>query len=316
MRRWISLTLAPTSLLLVVLAAGAWPAPNAERSAQVVILRRTAVRSYEDVAEEARWQIRARLQLLDPGSLAPSELLTWLRKRSPDVVIAIGQGAYDRLEATQLSALPFPLLHSYVYHRAQADHHEIPTRVPPAVVFETLKTAVPWARRMGVFASPDRAPLMLLMAATAALHGLDLVPIFARSAHEALTVLRRKTHGLDALWLLNDLRLMTRQTTQYAVALQFRQRLPLVSSSQRQVVLGTLLSLDYPPHRVGQVLAAETNRLLRTAGTRARSRQRSGLTSGRIFGSQAARITVNAAAARHLGISLAKLRALGAEVVH
>jgi ABC-type uncharacterized transport system substrate-binding protein len=91
------------------------------------------------------------------------------------------------------------------------------------------------------------------------------------------------------------------QVFQYALVLQFRNRIPLMGATRRHAVQGALFALDCAPYSLGQQAAIAANQLLAGQEPRPAAAQ--------------ARLSLNLSTARRIGAEVAVLRSRAAEAL-
>lgn len=305
-----------------------------QRTPLVVVVRRPGLRPYQLLAEEFGDHVRALVRVVAARKAGGPSLRRWLQHSKPDLVLAIGQLAYDLLRrptprgpALPLSRRP-PLLYAFVYHRQATTDQGIPARIAPSHLLQALRAARPRLRRVAALCSPDTKWLVDAAASHGSALSLVVEPLVARSPAGAIAQLRRLDRGVEALWLLTDLKLLSPQVLQYAIALQFRRRIPLLTASRHHAARGALLALDYDPALLGRQAAELVNHLLGHSARRkplrnvAPTGRRRAITNARLqvlagpYGSATPRLTVNAATAQRIGVGLSELRRAGAEMLH
>ncbi len=289
----------------------------ARRTPLVVVVRRPGLRPYQQVAEEFREHVRAIVQVRSTANRSGA-LLRFLEARQPDLVLAVGQRAYDLLRGVP----KLPLIHAYVYHRQRIEHSGVHVRVAPSRVISAFRLAKPTLKHLTVLASKRSRWLIdaARLAARRARVGLDV--LYARSPARAVSRLSRLPPTAEGLWLFPDLAVLSPQVLQVAIGLQFRRRMPLLATTRQHVAGGALFALDYGPTVVGRQAAALAEGLLQRRPMRRRAkrsgrRHRATLRIGEgPYGAKAPRLTVNAQTAKRIGVSLARLRAGATEVLH
>lgn len=277
--------------LVVGLSAVAQAAPT-----RVLLVKRAGVTAYEEVAEEFSERCRVRAQVI---SFADDDLP--LRKRTwsaDDLVVTVGQEALDRLRGTPariIPALAFATPPGLVGP---------PTAPAPELLLKLLRR---WRGKklgaVGLIYGPRSGARVAKIAHTADRLGVRLLAVRAASGPEAVRRLRELAPQIGALWLPGDPDVVTPQLFQYALRLQLERRLPLVAATRQQVHSGALLAADFSPRHIGRVAAELANRLLGGAPLPPNAHDESG-----------ARITVNGAVARRLGLDLGPLLRAGAQV--
>lgn len=256
---------AGTALLLALSWTALQPLPARARAPEsvdrrqphVTVVRRGGCPHYEKVVEEFRGRTRAAVTVLTARPGAGAALRRRLGRSRPDLLLAVGQTAYDLVREENT-----PVVHAVVYHRVLPKHHGVPARVPARIVLATFRRARPELRHVGVLHGPDSAGALAGARDAAARLDVKLIDLPATSPAEAIGVLRRMDRRVQGLWLLADLQVLTPQVFQYALGLQLRRGVPLMGVVARHVRQGALFALQYDPHDVGRRAARLTTWLL------------------------------------------------------
>jgi ABC-type uncharacterized transport system substrate-binding protein len=111
---------------------------------------------------------------------------------------------------------------------------------------------------------------------------------------------------VEALWLPGDTDVVTPQVFQYALQLQLERGVPLIAATRQQVHSGALVAVDFDPRDAGRAAAELANRYLEGETPTA--------SVERVDTYRGARITVNRAVARRLGVDQRALEQLGARI--
>jgi ABC-type uncharacterized transport system substrate-binding protein len=182
-----------------------------------------------------------------------------------------------------------------------------PAAPQPELLLRVLTTARPSVRTLGaVYGRRSESTVQSTLQAAERL-GLRLVATRVSSGPQAVRALHElvEKSAISAIWLPGDTDVISPQVFQYALRLQLERRLPVAAATRQQVHSGALLAVDFNPRAAGRAAAELANRLL------------DGEPIGKdkdfeIYGG--ARISVNAGAARLLGIDTTALEQLGAKV--
>lgn len=283
--------------LALALVVGLGPRARAEPM-QVLVVKRAGVTAYEEVTEEFGERCRVRARVVSFGDETLRNLGN-LKLSPDDVVVTVGQEALDALAGSPARIIPtlaFELPRGLVG----------PPAAPPPELILKLLTAARDQRlhRVGVVYGPRAGELMAQAQRAAARLGLQLVATRADSGPEAVRLLRKLAPTVDALWLPGDTDVITPQVFQYALRLQLERGLPVAAATRQQVHSGALVAADFSPRDAGRIAAELANRVLGGAA----------LPAGDVDLSGTARVTVNGAVARRLGIDTAALVRLGARI--
>lgn len=269
-----------------------------------VVLHRRGLAVYEEIAQSFRARLRTPVKVVALSGDLTTLAIPRVRALRPDLVFALGQSAYDLARTARLR----PLVYAYVFRDGMSVDFGIHVQVRPDHVLETLKGLQPRAKQLALLYGPSTAWIAEAARVYAKQAHLEIHPLQATGTRNALSKLRRLPNTADALWLVADLDLMSEQVVRYAIALQFRRRMPLIAPSQQHVQRGALVSLDYAPDQIAQQATRVASRLLlKTRGPqRARELARWASRSSR-WGRGPARISVNALTAERIDIALTRM---------
>ncbi len=281
--------------LAALLAASAWADPPRD----VVLLKRAGITAYEEVSEEFgdRCRVRARVVSFgDEGALGVRDGIN-----RGDLVVTVGQEALDAVAGVGARVIPTLAFHT--------PHGLVgpPAAPTPELLLRVLATARPGIRVVGAVYGPRSLDMVQATAEAARRLGLTLLARPVTSGPEAVRALHQmaERHAIHAIWLPGDTDVITPQVFQYALRLQLERGLPVVAATRQQVHSGALVAVDFSPRAAGRVAAELANRLLdgKTIGE-----------AGDVDLYGGARITVNATAARRLGVDTQPLLRMGAKV--
>jgi ABC transporter substrate binding protein len=289
----VGLTRAITFAGLTAATAAAGDAPR-----DVVLLKRAGVTAYEEVSEEFGDRCRVRAKVVSFGDEGAHGVRDRINRG--DVVVTVGQEALDAVTGVGARVIPTLAFHT---PRGLIGPPAAPT---PELLLKVLATARPGVKIVGAVYGPRSEETALVTAEAARRLGLTLLASRARSGPEAVRALRALAEkAIDAIWLPGDTDVITPQVFQYALRLQLERGMPVVAATRQQVHSGALLAVDFSPRAAGRVAAELANRVLEGRGIGDGS-------DVDLYGG--ARVTVNAMAARRLGVDPEPLLRLGAKI--
>jgi hypothetical protein len=281
---------------LAVISTSAWAAGDSPR--EVVLLKRAGVTAYEEVSEEFGDRCRVRARVVSFGDEGARHVRDRINRS--DLVVTVGQEALDAVTGVAARVIPTLAFHT---PRGMVGPPAAPT---PELLLRVLSTARPGVKVVGAVYGPRSEEAAQATADAARRLGLQLLSKRAATGPEAVRTLHQLAQkNIDAIWLPGDTDVITPQVFQYALRLQLERGMPVVAATRQQVHSGALVAVDFSPRAAGRVAAELANRLL----------------EGRSIGDSSdvdwwggARITVNATAARRLGIDVDPLVKLGAKI--
>lgn len=213
---------------------GLW-APAA-RSADVVVVKSKDLRLFDKVLQGFRAVYKGSLDIVSAtGDLAdPGRLAAAVKSRGAKTVLALGTGAVKRLRS---SLHDVPIVFCMVPNAAQkklvgGNITGIDMETPPAKQLKAYHRLMPAIKRIGVIYNEQLTGAFVKRAAQAADSlGLTLVAVKVGSRKEVPRALEAVVQNSDALWLIRDAMVMTRELFRRALMLQFEKKLPLLVQS-------------------------------------------------------------------------------------
>jgi hypothetical protein len=288
-------------LVALLQAAGgvAWAeARQGHGATEVVLVKRAGVTAYEEVSEEfgERCRVRARVISFGDEGFAPERG----RIGPGEVVVTVGQEALDAV----LGSAAQRVIPTLAFHTPPGLLGP-PASPTPELILRVLAAARPQMKVVGTVYGPRSEALVEAARRAGAHMGVVVLATRVGDGPAALRALVKLAPRIHAIWLPGDTDVITPQVFQYALRLQLERGLPVVAATRQQVHSGALLAVDFSPRAAGRVAAELANRLL----------DGKNIDNGAdvdLYGG--ARITVNATAARRLGIDAEPLIRMGAKV--
>jgi putative tryptophan/tyrosine transport system substrate-binding protein len=136
--------------------------------------------------------------------------------------------------------------------------------VSAAAQLSRIREALPGAMRVGVLYDPDKSAAFVAAAERAAgKSGIRLVPAVVRDPREVAVVFRTIRDDVDALWLIPDSTVVTRESFEVLALQSAESKVPLVAFAEAFARQGALLALYPDPGAVGAECADLAGRILR-----------------------------------------------------
>jgi putative ABC transport system substrate-binding protein len=186
------------------------------------------------------------------GPLAdPSKLASAVRKERPKVILAVGLQAAKSLKA-EISDIPivFCMAMHPVQNKLKGRNTTGVELEPwPKEQLQAFRSAIPRLKRLGIIYDPDRTGRFVEQAKVAATSlGMKLVARKVDDRKEVLGALKALTKESDALWLIRDATVLTREFFNHTLIVQVEEKLPLLAYSPQFVKKGAVCSYatDYP----------------------------------------------------------------------
>lgn len=240
------------AVILSLLAPG--PAPG-QFGSSIVILQSSKRSAYQEVVSGFTQTVTGIGSSLFDVS-GDQQHLQNIRQRigsgpaRPAAILAVGTPAatFARREFPDIP-LVFCLITNPERHRLFGPNVTgVSLQVDPREQLETLAQAVPSVKRIGVIYNPDiSSPLIEKGNAAARELGLILVEQRIHGLKEIANAIKDMMWLVDALWMIPDPSVVSKESFQYLLQTSIERRIPLIAFSEGFVKGGALLALapDY-----------------------------------------------------------------------
>lgn len=228
------------------------------------------------------------------------KVLEDIRAENPAAIVTIGTLAtrvvlHERWDA--------PIVYSMVLYPESSGIVAGPGRaltgasldVPLATQFETLRTLLPKAKRVGVVYDPSQTGQVVAMAPAAARRqGFELQAVAVENPSDAMRAVERLLADVDVLWSVADGTVFTADTSSAIILAALQARVPLFGLSDAHVRSGALAALSCDYGDIGAQTAELVLRVL--GGAAARDVPRTA--------PRKAALHLNLRTARHIGVDV------------
>jgi len=277
-------------LALVLLAC------RAEAAQKILVVQSLRIGPYEEAVRGLRSSIDGNIKKLVLSDLEGVDVTKVVRGERPDVIVAIGTDTMNRVRRIK----DIPIVHLMVFdpQGTLTDGENITgigMHVGPERQLTSAQKIMPRLKRVGILYNPARSgSLFRRTQATARSLGIDLVAKEVRSSREVLNLLEDMKGNIEAFLMLPDTTVVTPDTVEHLLLFSLKNKIPIITFSDKYVEMGALMALDIDPFDLGKQ-AGEIVRKIQL-GTSPASIPRNEPHS--------AAITINNKIARKLGLSL------------
>lgn len=278
-------------IFIMLLLAG-----SGEAAQKVLILQSVRVAPYEEAVKGLRSVASGSVKRLVLSDLEGVDIAKAVRNERPDVIVAIGTDAMIRVKRIK----DIPIIYLMVFDPQNtltvgSNITGIGIHVAPDRQLASAQKVMPRLKRVGTLYNPSQSgALFRKTQATARSLGIDLVAREVRSSRDVLKVIEGMKGDIEAFLMLPDTTVVTPDTVEYLLLFSLKNRIPIITFSDKYVEMGAIMALDVDPYDLGRQ-AGEMVRKIQS-GTSPESIPRSDPRS--------AVITINSKIARKLGLSL------------
>ena len=205
-----------------------------------------AVAGFQSVYKGSISTLVMKGSLADPGKLADA-----VRKERPKAILAVGLRAAKALKA-EISDIPivFCMAMHPVQNKLKSDNSTGVDLEPKAKSqLLAFKSVIPGLKRVGIIYDPKRTGRFVNGAKKAATEaGLTLVAKPVDERKDVPGALNDLTTKAQALWLIRDATVLTREFFNHTLIVQFEKKMPLLAYSEQFVRKGAVCSFaaTYP----------------------------------------------------------------------
>jgi putative ABC transport system substrate-binding protein len=275
--------------------------PGVANATEIVILQSSELPYYEQAVQGFKAAIPATTTVREynlSGQLTRGRAIgKSLRASPPDLILAVGLKAAI---AAKLEIFDQPVVFCLVLN---PDAHGLPAsnmtgiavRTSPEAQLTALRSVIPHRRRIGVLYDEEQSGTFIRDAHRAAKQqGLELVAVAIRGQDDIPQAVRKLLPTIDALWLIQDLTVISESAIPFYVESTLEAKVPLFTFSPTLVQQGALGALVVDAWTVGRQAA-------QIAQARLKEPNRA---TGSMQAPEQPQLAVNVSAAEYLGLSL------------
>jgi ABC-type uncharacterized transport system substrate-binding protein len=267
-----------------------------DSAAPVAIVATDQLETYRDVVVELSRRLgqRARVYQLNNDRVRAGQVLQHLKKSDEQVVIAVGLLAART--AKQLSGKQ--LIFCQVFNYDEAGLLKKGARGVSAVPslhaqFRAWKALDPKLSKIGVITGANLDPLIAEARKAASAHGISLVHREARSDKEAIYFFKKIVSKVDGVWLAPDNRVLSAKAIRGIMAYGIKRGKQLLVFDTQLLPLGGVLSAESDAKDIVERVLFRLHELEENRGA-----------PGTVVPLTRARVTVNSAATKKLGLTI------------
>jgi len=262
-----------TALVILTLAspAGAW---------DVLVVQNYQAKPYGDVLRGFKSVCNARTGELLTSELAGDDLVREIRRRRPDLILAVGMDALRKVRKIR----EIPIIYCMVLDPESVLDNErnitgVSMNIPPERQLAVITRILPNLKRIGLVYNPMKTGRIAEKVRDAAeRRGIRLTAFKAESARDLPGCLAALPYGLDLYWMLPDSTFTTPEAIESIFLFSITNRVPIYTFSEKYLRMGAFMSLAPDTFEMGRQ-AGQMAEKLRT-GTDIRNIPRSDVERG------------------------------------
>lgn len=265
-------------LLTLILAWSLLAGTGAGAADQIVIVQSAKLAPFEDAVRGFKEALEAGAAHRGPKKVLPvvfrslsmagpdgnTSLVERIHTVGPGLVLAVGTPALEELRDLQDTPVVYLLVHTPPeWLREHSNVTGVGMTIPPNRWFEAIRTTLPDRKRLGVLYTPTRTAAFVRAAEEAAAGpGFSLVTREVSSPKEVYDRLNALKDQIDGVWMLPDVGVVTPQTVETMLLFSIRQRIPVITFSERFLDMGATMALLLDFGELGRQAGEMAARLL------------------------------------------------------
>jgi putative tryptophan/tyrosine transport system substrate-binding protein len=229
-------TLRHSGRVVVCLAFLLFIAPMWARAADVVVVKSKELSVYEKAIAGFKQQYKGSLSVLtmkddlnDPGKLAAR-----VKSESPKAILAVGLRAARALKS-EITGIPivFCMAMNPVQSKLRSSNATgVDLEPRPREQLLAFKEALPTIQKIGIIYDPKRTgPFVDAVAKAAPEAGVGLIAVRVKEKKDVPAALKEVIKKADAIWLIRDATVMSREFFNHTLIVQFEKKIPLLAYS-------------------------------------------------------------------------------------
>jgi putative ABC transport system substrate-binding protein len=241
-------------ILLILTILTLFPLASPATAWDVLVVQKYRAKPYADVVRGFESVAPGKTSVLVLEELYGEDLLREIRRRSPDLILALGADALSKVRKIGTIPIiycmvlnPDPLLEN-------GDNITgISMYVSPEIQLAALRKTLPDLKKIGAVYNPAKSGSFLEKARSAAHKmGIRLVTVKVEQAKDFPRALENLPRDLDAYWMLPDSTITTSETVEALILFSIRTNIPVLTFSDKYLRMGAFMSIELDTFDLGK----------------------------------------------------------------
>jgi putative ABC transport system substrate-binding protein len=220
----------------------------------VLVVQNYRAKPYTEALQGFKSACRAKTGELILSETNGEDVLEEIRRRKPDLILTIGMDAL--LQAKKIKGIPIlylMVLHPETALKGEMDITGVSMVLPPEKQLSLLHRFLPGVKKIGMVYCPKNTGHLVARASHAAARmGLEVKALGTRRPEDFPELLKSLKGNVDAYWMLPDSMVITPETVEYLLLFSIRNRVPIITFSEKYLKMGALMSLEVNSFKMGK----------------------------------------------------------------
>ena len=231
---------------------------------EVLAVQHCRAKPYAEALQGFRSVCKARVDELVISELNGEDLVEEIRRRKPDLVLAIGMDALLKIRKIREK----PVVYMMVLHPDYALAGEknitgIRMTIAPERQLSMMRKVLPRAKKIGlVYSSKNSDRLVERASRAASRSGVELTALRAKRPEEFPGLLRTMKGNVDAYWMLPDSAAITPEIVEDLILFSMQNNVPILTFSDKYLKMGAFMSIQIDVFKLGRQAGAMARKIL------------------------------------------------------
>ncbi len=233
-------------------------------ASEVAVVQSLNIKPYNDVLNGFKSTCSCNVRLFIVSEMTGDDVAGQILITAPDTILTIGINALDTVKTVK----NIPIVYSMVLNPQSVISDEknitgISMSIDPEKQLSAIREILPEVKNIGLLYDPDNMDYFVKKAGdSAALEGIGLTAKKVRSSKKVPETLKKMKGHIDAFWMLPDITVITPETIEFLFLFSIKNRIPVITFSDKYLKMGALLSLGIDSHDIGRQAGDMTRKIL------------------------------------------------------
>jgi putative ABC transport system substrate-binding protein len=231
---------------------------------EVLAVQHCRAKPYAEALEGFRSVCKASVDELVISELNGEDLVEEIRRRKPDLLLAIGMDALLQIRKIRER----PIFYMMVLHPDSALAGEknitgIRMTIAPERQLSHMRKVLPRLKKIGLVYSPKNSGHLVERASRAASRsGIELTALRAKRPEDFPGLLRTMKGNVDAYWMWPDSAAITPEIVEDLILFSMQNNVPVFTFSDKYLKMGAFMSIQINTFKLGRQAGAMVGKIL------------------------------------------------------
>ncbi|MEW6602624.1 MAG: ABC transporter substrate binding protein [Nitrospirota bacterium] len=227
--------------------------PSLASAANVISIQSVNIAPYDEAYHGLQNSCKCDIKKWILSDMKGYDVVKELRTERPDVIIAIGSGALERIMA--IKDIPIIVMMVIDINSSITGHANITginMDIPPDRQISIISQAFPGVKEIGLLYNPkNRRAFVEKARASVESRGMKLIANEVINSRKVPSRLDMMTGEIGVYWMLPDIDIITPETVEILFLYSIKNRVPVVTFSKKYLEMGAVMSLEVDSYDIG-----------------------------------------------------------------